>query len=156
VHSGTPYSVYDAIDQANVGQAGAAANAERPDLVGTNSDPNSIRRTAGGVFGFDPSAFALQPSGIFGNLGRNTLTAPGIRTVDIGVSKNTRLTERSALNLRLDVFNVANHTNFSFPNAALYTGVDANGNGIPNPTAGLITSTATTSRQLQLSAKFTF
>ena len=156
VHSGTPYSVYDAIDQANVGQAGAAANAERPDLVGTNSDPNSIRRTAGGVFGFDPSAFALQPAGIFGNLGRNTLTAPGIRTVDIGVSKNTRLTERSALNLRLDVFNVANHTNFSFPNAALYTGVDANGNGIPNPTAGLITSTATTSRQLQLSAKFTF
>lgn len=156
VHSGTPYSVYDAIDRANVGEAGAAANAERPDLVGSNNNPNGIRRTSSGVFGFDASSFALQPAGIFGNLGRNTLTAPGVRTVDLGVSKNTRISERSSLNLRLDIFNVANHTNFAFPNAALYTGVDANGNGIPNPTAGLITSTATTSRQLQLSAKFTF
>jgi len=51
----------------------------------------------------------------------------------------------------LDVFNLANHTNFGFPNAALFTGV-----GAPNPAAGLITSTATTSRQLQLSAKFSF
>jgi hypothetical protein len=156
VHSGTPYSVYDAIDRANVGEAGAAANAERPDLVGSNSNPNGIRRTSSGIFGFDPSAFALQPAGIFGNLGRNTLTAPGVRTVDLGVSKITRISERSNLNLRLDIFNVANHTNFAFPNAALYTGVDASGNGVPNPTAGLITSTSTTSRQLQLSAKFTF
>jgi hypothetical protein len=156
VHSGTPYSVYDAIDRANVGEAGAAANAERPDLVGSNSNPNGIRRTSSGVFGFDPSSFALQPAGIFGNLGRNTLTAPGVRTVDLGVSKITRISERSNLNLRLDIFNVANHTNFAFPNAALYTGVDASGNGVPNPTAGLITSTSTTSRQLQLSAKFTF
>ena len=155
VHSGTPYSVYDGIDRANVGEAGAAANAERPDLFGSNNNP-SIRRTSGGVFGFDPSAFTLQPAGIFGNLGRNTLTAPGIRTVDIGVSKNTRLSERSNLNLRLDIFNAANHTNFGFPSAALYTGVDPSGASVPNPTAGLITSTATTSRQLQLSAKFTF
>jgi hypothetical protein len=156
LHSGTPYSVYDAIDRANVGEAGAAANAERPDLVGSNSNPNGIRRTSSGVFGFDPSAFSLQPAGIFGNLGRNTLTAPGVRTVDLGVSKITRIGERSNLNLRLDIFNVANHTNFAFPNAALYTGADASGNGVPNPTAGLITSTSTTSRQLQLSAKFTF
>jgi hypothetical protein len=76
--------------------------------------------------------------------------------VDLGVSKNTRISERSNLNLRLDIFNVANHANFGFPNAALFTGVDASGNGVPNPTAGLITSTSTTSRQLQLSAKFTF
>jgi hypothetical protein len=66
------------------------------------------------------------------------------------------LSTASSLQLRLDIFNVANHTNFSFPNAALYTGVDSSGAGIPNPTAGLITSTSTTSRQLQLSAKFTF
>ena len=156
VHSGTPYSVYDAIDRANVGEAGAAANAERPDLVGSNNNPNGIRRTSSGIFGFDASSFALQPADIFGNLGRNTLTAPGVRTVDVGVSKDTRIGERSSLNLRLDIFNIANHTNFAFPNAALYTGVDAAGNGIPNPTAGLITSTSTTSRQLQLSAKFTF
>jgi hypothetical protein len=156
VHSGTPYSVFDGIDQANVGQAGAAQHAERPDIVGTNNNPNSIRKTSVGVFGFDPSVFVLQPSGVFGNLGRNTLTAPGVRDIDLGVSKNTRITENTNVLLRLDVFNVANHTNFGFPNAALFTGVNANGSGVPNPTAGLITSTSTTSRQLQLSAKFTF
>jgi hypothetical protein len=56
----------------------------------------------------------------------------------------------------LDIFNLANHTNFGFPNAALFTGIDSSGNAVANPAAGLITNTSTTSRQLQLSAKFTF
>jgi len=146
VHSGTPYSVYDGIDQANVGAGGAAANAERPDLVpGRNSNPTGVRITPAGVFGFDRSAFQLQPSGIFGNLGRNTLTAPGIREVDFSIAKNTKFTEGTSL-MWVDVFNLANHTNFGFPNAALFTG----------QSPGLITGTTTTSRQLQLSAKFVF
>src|ERR1700730_676236 len=146
VHSGTLYSVYDGIDQANVGAGGAAANAERPDLVpGRNSNPTGVRITPAGVFGFDRSAFQLQPSGIFGNLGRNTLTAPGIREVDFSIAKNTKFTEGTSL-MWVDVFNLANHTNFGFPNAALFTG----------QSPGLITGTTTTSRQLQLSAKFVF
>ena len=36
------------------------------------------------------------------------------------------------------MFNVTNHTNFGFTSAALFTGVDAIGNGIRNPGAGLI------------------
>lgn len=157
VHSGTPYSVFDGIDQANVGDGAAAENAERPNLVGSNPNPNALQKLANGnVIGFEASAFALQPAGIFGNLGRNTLTAPGVRDVDLGVSKDTKITEHTILQLRLDVFNLTNHTNFGFPNAMLYTGVDASGIGVPNPAAGLITSTSTTSRQLQLSAKFTF
>jgi hypothetical protein len=146
IHSGTPYSVVDGFDQANVGQAGAAANAERPDLIGPNPNPTGIRTDSmGRVFGFDPAAFAFQPAGIFGNLGRNTLTSAGVRDIDIGVSKNTRINERANVLFRLDIFNIANHTNFGFPNANL-------SNGLP----GQITNTATTSRQLQLSAKFTF
>jgi len=157
LHSGTPYSVFDAIDRANVGQAGAASNGERPNLAGgATANPVGIRVTPGGVFGYDPSAFVLQGAGVFGNLGRNTLTGPGVFTTDLSLSKNTKLTERTNLQLRADAFNVTNHTNFGFPSAALFTGVDAIGNGIRNPGAGLITTTATTSRQLQLSAKFTF
>jgi hypothetical protein len=156
VHSGTPYSVVDGIDQANVGQGGAAENAERPDVIGTDANPTGVRKTPGAVYGFDPSPFVLQPAGIFGDLGRNTLRASGVRDVDLGISKSTRITERTNLQLRLDIFNLANHTNFGFPSSALFTGVDTSGNGVPNPAAGLITSTSTTSRQLQLSAKFTF
>jgi hypothetical protein len=147
VHSGTPYSVYDGIDQANVGAGGAAANAERPDLVpGKSKNPSSIRKTPLGVFGFDPTAFQLQTPGFFGNLGRNTLVAPGVRDIDFSLAKDTKITERTSAQLRLDIFNLANHTNFGFPNASLAAGA----------AEGQITSTATTSRQLQLSAKFIF
>jgi hypothetical protein len=157
IHSGTPYSVYDAIDRANVGAGGAAANAERPDLVpGANSNPTKVRISPLGVFGFDPAAFQPQPLGVFGNLGRNTLVAPGVRDIDFSIAKNTRITEGTSAQLRLDIFNLANHTNFGFPNAALYVGQDSSGNVTPNPAAGQITSTATTSRQIQLSAKFVF
>jgi hypothetical protein len=147
VHSGTPYSVYDGIDQANVGAGGAAANAERPDLVpGASNNPTGIRKTSLGVFGFDPTAFQLQTPGFFGNLGRNTLVASGVRDIDFSLSKSTKITERMSAQLRLDIFNFANHTNFGFPNASLAAGA----------AEGQITSTATTSRQLQLSAKFIF
>ena len=157
VHSGTPYSVYDGIDQANVGDGGAAANAERPDLVpGASSNPTGVHITPGGVFGFNPAAFQPQTAGYFGNLGRNTLVAPGVRDVDFSLAKSTRITESTSAQLRLDIFNLANHTNFSFPNADLYAGYDSAGNVLANGTAGQITSTATTSRQLQLSVKFIF
>jgi hypothetical protein len=147
VHSGTPYSVYDGIDQANVGAGGAAANAERPDLVpGKSNNPSGIRKTSLGVFGFDPTAFQLQTPGFFGNLGRNTLVAPGVRDIDFSLAKGIKITERTSAQFRLDIFNLANHTNFGFPNASLAAGA----------AEGQITSTATTSRQLQLSAKFIF
>jgi len=157
VHSGTPYSVYDGFDRADVGAGGAAANAERPDLVsGYSSNPTGVHITPGGVFGFNPSAFQPQAVGVFGDLGRNTLVAPGVRDVDFSLDKSTRITEATSAQLRLDIFNLANHTNFGFPNADLYTGYGPTGNVLANGTAGQITSTATTSRQLQLSVKFIF
>ena len=154
MHSGTPFSVYDGVDQANVGAAGAADNAERPDLVpGRSSNPTARRVTSLGTFGFDPTAFKIQPAGVFGDLSRNTLTALGVRELDMGVAKNTRINDRMALLIRAEAFNVTNHTNLGFPNADLFA--DGPTSAL-NQTAGQITSTATTSRQIQLSAKFTF
>ena len=157
IHSGTPYSVYDGFDRADVGASGAAANAERPDLVaGASNNPTGVHVTTAGVVGFNPSAFQPQAVGVFGDLGRNTLTAPGVREVDFSLAKSTKITESTNAQLRLDVFNLANHTNFGFPNADLYTGYGPTGAVLGNGAAGQITSTATTSRQLQLSVKFTF
>ncbi len=154
VHSGTPFSVYDGIDQANVGAGGAANNAERPDLVpGRSSNPTGKRVTPLGTFGFDPAAFQLQPVGVFGDLSRNTLTAFGVRELDMGVSKNTKVSEHTVMLVRAEGFNITNHTNLGFPNANLFADGPTNAQ---NQTAGQITSTATTSRQIQLSAKFTF
>ncbi len=54
------------------------------------------------------------------------------------------------LQIRSEFFNALNHTNFGTPNAIVFSGTQV------SSTAGLITNTATTSRQIQFSMKLTF
>src|SRR6185369_6545144 len=51
----------------------------------------------------------------FGNVGRNSYRGPNYANFDFGLSKNTKLTERVSMQLRLDIFNILNHPNFSNP-----------------------------------------
>jgi hypothetical protein len=51
---------------------------------------------------------------------------------------------------RSEFFNILNHTNFNAPNLVIY----ASATGRPSPTAGVISSTTTTSRQVQLGLKW--
>jgi hypothetical protein len=53
------------------------------------------------------------------------------------------------LQFRAEFFNLLNHTNFNAPNPVVY----AAATGGPSPTAGVITATSTTSRQIQLGLK---
>ena len=98
---------------------------------------------------FNPAAFLAPPnnSGFYGNLGRDTLTGPGLGTWDLSFLKDTRLRERLNLQFRAELFNVLNRANFSAPNAITFTP-----SGV-SPTAGLITSTSTSSRQTQFGLK---
>ena len=68
---------------------------------------------------FNAAAFTIPPAGTFGNLGRNALRGPGFAQVDFSVFKNTRLTEKTAIQLRLEVFNLFNRTNFADPAGGL-------------------------------------
>ncbi len=101
---------------------------------------------------FNPAAFLAPPnnSGFFGNLGRDTLIGPGLATWDLAVHKDTRLREKMNLQFRAEFFNILNHTNFNTPNPVTFTPTGV------SPTAGLITSTSTTSRQVQLGLKLLF
>jgi len=49
----------------------------------------------------------------FGNMGRNILRGPGFMNWDASVSKTWKIKERFSLQLRGEVFNVANHPNYS-------------------------------------------
>lgn len=98
---------------------------------------------------FDPNAFAVPANGTYGDAGRNVLTGPGLNTLDVTAAKNTTITERLKLQFRAELFNVLNHTNFTTPNAVVFTSAT----GGPAPTAGVITATATTSRQVQFGVK---
>ena len=51
----------------------------------------------------------------FGNEGRNSLRGPTFKQWDFAIYKNTQLTERLAMQLRAEFFNILNHPNFSNP-----------------------------------------
>ncbi len=99
---------------------------------------------------FDPNAFILPPVGTFGNVGRGVLRGPGLADLDLSVFKRTAITERITLQFRAELFNLLNHANFGTPNAVVFSGTTYSGS------AGLITSTATTSRQIQFGLKLVF
>ena len=98
---------------------------------------------------FNPAAFLAPPntSGFYGNLGRDTLIGPGLGTWDFSLLKDTPIRERMNLQFRAEFFNFLNRANFNSPNAVVFTP-----SGV-SPTAGLITSTSTTSRQIQFALK---
>ena len=98
---------------------------------------------------FNPNAFLAPPpnSGFYGNLGRDTLTGPGLATWDFSTVKEIALRERLNLQFRAELFNLLNRANFNTPNLITFTPSGVSG------TAGAITSTSTTSRQVQFGLK---
>jgi len=95
-------------------------------------------------------AFFLQPppnSAFWGNATRNNLVGPGLVTWDFSASKNTQLRERLSLQFRAEIFNLLNRANFNTPNLITFTPSGVSG------TAGAITSTSTTARQVQFALK---
>lgn len=68
---------------------------------------------------FNTAAFTDNALGTFGNSGRNILTSPGYVDVDSSMVKDFQMTERWRLNLRVEAFNVFNHTNFAPPLSSL-------------------------------------
>jgi hypothetical protein len=101
---------------------------------------------------FDPMAFGLQPAGFYGNLGRNTLAGPGLNLVNAALHKVLWRSERHSLRMRFEFFNLANHPNFQVPSdLALF-----NSSGGRVGSAGRITETSTTSRQVQIAARWEF
>jgi len=102
---------------------------------------------------FNPNAFLAPPagSGFYGNLGRDTLIGPGLATWDFSAFKTTNLRERLALQFRAEIFNLLNRANFNTPNLITFTS-SASGTKVSG-TAGAITSTSTTSRQVQFGLK---
>lgn len=104
---------------------------------------------------FNPAAFIPPPSagGFYGNLGRDTFTGPGLATWDFAVLKDIALRERFHLQFRAEMFNLLNRANFNTPNLIVFTPpTAANPTGLSG-TAGAITSTSTTARQVQFALK---
>jgi len=96
------------------------------------------------------------PANLLGNAGRNSLVGPGLVELDCSMIRNFDMrfvSDAAKLQFRAEAFNVANRPNFEPPLAdnALY-----NSKGVPLSSAGLITATATTSRQIQLALRLSW
>jgi hypothetical protein len=95
-----------------------------------------------------------NPITLRGNLGRNTLIGPKLINLDFSLFKNNYIKSVSDsfnVQFRAEFFNVLNHPSFDAP---LHHKNIFDTNGNPISSAGLITSTATTSRQIQFALKF--
>jgi len=158
---------------------GYGSASDRPDLVPGRNNSNITSGTSAGCAGvpagqkvgtpnlwYDPCAFTVQQAGFLGTAGRNILRGPGLANLDFSLTKDTALSflgEGGKLQFRADIFNLLNHPNFITP-ALGATGSNSGGivfagNAVGNPalaTAGVITATTTTSRQLQLSLRLIF
>ena len=100
---------------------------------------------------FDPCAFALPPAGFYGNLGRNTLIGPGFFTVDFTLVKTMTVTERLKMDFRAEFFNILNRANFGLPNQNIF---QTSGDYVGS--AGRVSTTTSSSRQIQFGLKLLF
>jgi hypothetical protein len=133
---------------------------ERPNVVGdpdkggpVAANPTCVAPASvhNATHWFNPCAFLLPAAGQLGDEGRGFLTGPGIVDFDFSLSKSTAITERVKAQFRVEAFNIFNHPNLALPTLNVF----ASGGAVLS-SAGLITQTTTTSRQLQFGLKFLF
>ena len=150
------------------------AGVDRPDLVPGRTSSNIVSGTTAGCLGvpagkklgtpnlwYDPCAFTLQAPGFLGTAGRDILRGPGVANVDFSIVKDTalpKLGEGGKLEFRTEIFNILNRANFDSPDRTVFAGSSAPGASPESvlPTAGQITRTLTTSRQIQFALKLIF
>ncbi len=150
IQSGHPFTVRLGFNRSGNLNTTSFSLHERPNVkTGFTSNP-----VLGGPDRYwDINAFELQPANTRGYLGRNTVIGPGLVAVDFSLVKAWQLGEGRHLQFRGEVFNLPNRPNFAVPSGVI---AFTNAQAAVSPTWGRITSTVTTSRQVQLGLKLTF
>lgn len=150
----------------NTPGGGASRNTRRPNLV-----PGVNPYLKNGLQWLNPAAFSIPAPGTFGNLKRGEIRGPSFRQLDLVAIKKVSL-GKSMLDLRLEVFNLLNRTNYANPSGtlanALGTGTNQVQPGQPftqaaaGSTFGLLRQTVGTTvglgtnRQIQIAARVSF
>src|SRR5271165_4532647 len=162
ISSGNWYTVLDENGNFANADGGAGGVSQRPDQVG---DPNRAGTVPGNptcvapakihtpTAWFNTCAFVDPPLGSFGDVGRNTIEAPGYKEWDFSVFKFFHTSEKTDLEFRAEFFNLPNHTNFLFAQSGPQNGNNATSLGTPQ--FGDLTA-ARPPRQIQFALKFSF
>jgi outer membrane receptor protein involved in Fe transport len=140
---GTPFTVIDSAG-GDINWDGFSEN--RPVIL----DPSILGTTVGNIATAEAdlprSAFArATPDDYDGIVGRNTFYADGVRNVDAGLTKNLYLPNAHRVMFRLEVYNLFNRRQWSFPNS-----------DFASATFGRITSQSNAPRSLQVQMRYIF
>jgi hypothetical protein len=148
IQSGLPVNITISADQ-----AGTGVGSQRPNLVG---DPYSGGPVGGSQI-LNPAAFAVPALSTFGNLGAYNIYLPRWINVNSSVVKSYYFRERWKLDVRFEMYNVANHLSVSAINTGSFNGVKTVNGAVVSNTAnwGAVSGT-TDPRTMQLSMRLNF
>lgn len=129
------------------------AGSLRPNVVaGCNKKTSgAIQKRLGDIYStstyYNTACFTKPGLFTFGNESRqdNTMRNPGVANYDIAVFKDTQITEKLTLQLRVESFNAFNRVQFANP-----------GTSIGSSSAGVISAQANNPRTFQLAGRFNF
>jgi hypothetical protein len=146
LQTGFPFTVDYKGDPINIG-GGSGGILVRPNYAlnasGSPVDPNLSSAQRSTAAWFNTAAF-VQPVYQFGAVGRNTMIGPGLTNVDATVARTFRILEKLKLQFRVEVFNLANHSNYNLV-----------GRIVNDPTFGIVQNQLAP-RQIQLGFKAEF
>lgn len=153
LQSGVPGSLtIGGVDNASTSDGGY----DRP--VSTGVSPYLSNKTPSRWL--NPAAFTEAAPGFFGNVGRDTIEGPGIANLDAEIHKQFRMpyNEHHFLQFRFEAFNSTNHPNWGMPSLNILSGSAFAGQPGTNAhqTFGIVSSTQTGMRQVQLGLKYSF
>jgi hypothetical protein len=137
LQSGVPI----AVSQATNNNLFAGFGVQRPNITGDPelpADERSVNRW------FDTSVFSTAPQFTLGSASRNPVRGPSYRNLDLALSRRVPTSAGTALELRVEAFNVTDTPAFGAPNGSF-----------GSPAFGTIT-TAGDPRVIQLAAKIIF
>jgi len=139
IQSGYPFTVIDTGDPSR----DTVADNDRTDVSG---DPNLPTGDRTPDKWFNTAAFTRFVPPALGNAPRNIVEADGIINFDMGLHKDFKVTEKSRIEFRWEIFNVFNHPNFGTPVNDLNA----------TTSFGRVLKTSTPERQMQFGLKFLF
>jgi len=139
--SGMPFTVSVFGDTANSG----TVLGENPIRANFTGKPIFGPGTHSAAMWFNPAAFGAPPAFTFGDVGRNSVYGPPLRTLDLAIARTFRLSESASFQLRGEAFNALNTVNLGTPNRY-----------VNEPQFGTITMAMTPGREIQVSARVSF
>jgi len=146
--TGLPVTLYDNSDNSLLGTLGNGVNNQILDTPNVGNGPLQINTNPrNGRPEFNVSLFSEENLGQLGTAARRFFYGPGIENFDVQLTKTTKITESTSIDVRVEAFNIFNHAQFYGPAA-----VDGT---FGTPNLGDVVSCASP-RLIQLAVKFHF